>query len=167
METRNTNPTAEIGVESQAQPLRLSGMAAPDLECELSMEIEQVRTKESRGRVPGGSAVKLVRQKELRVILILMKANQRLGEHRAEGRISIQTIAGRICVHLQGRKIDLPAGRFLALQRGQHHDVESPEESAFLLIITWPAEKRDRECPARSLFSRDFSRPKLPAPTHH
>jgi len=166
METRNTKSTAEIGVESQAQPLRLSGMAAPELEFDLSTEIEQLRTKESRGRVPGRSSVTLVRQHDLRVILILMKANQRLGEHRAEGRISIQTIAGRICVHLQGRKIDLPAGRFLALQRGQHHDVESPEESAFLLIITWPAEKRDRECPARSLFSRDFSRQKLPAPTH-
>src|SRR5258708_35955762 len=141
METRNTKSTAEIGVESQAQPLRLSGMAAPELEFDLSMEIEQLRTKESRGRVPGRSSVTLVRQQDLRVILILMKANQRLGEHRAEGRISIQTIAGRICVHLQGRTIDLAAGRLLALQRGQHHAVKSLEEGAFLLTFTWPAER--------------------------
>lgn len=61
-------------------------------------------------------------------------------EHRAEGRIAIQTIAGRICLHLQGRKIDLSAGRLPALQCGQHHDVESPEESAFPPTIAWPAE---------------------------
>jgi quercetin dioxygenase-like cupin family protein len=131
-------------------------MAGPELEFDLTKEIEQLRTKESWGRLPGRSSVTLVRQRDLRVILVLMKANQRMGEHRAEGRISIQTIAGRICVHLQGRQIDLSAGRLLALQCGQHHDVESLEESAFLLTITWPAES------AVGSTRPDFSRETFP-----
>jgi quercetin dioxygenase-like cupin family protein len=141
METRNMKSPAATttDVESRPQPLQ-PRVAGPELEFDLSREIEQLRTRESWGCMPGRSSLTLVRQRDLRVILISMKANQRMGEHRADGRIAIQTIAGRICVHLQSRKIDLSAGRFLALQCGQHHDVESLEESAFLLIITWPAE---------------------------
>ena len=64
-----------------------------------------------------------------------MKANTRLDEHRAEGRISIHTLQGRICVHLQDQKLELLAGQLLALDCGLQHDVESLEESAFLLTI--------------------------------
>ena len=98
----------------------------------------------------------------MRVILIPMKANQRMIEHGAEGRIAIQTIAGRICLYLQGRKIDLSAGRLPAPQCGQHHDVESPEESVFPPTIAWPAEgatgtaRHDRS--ARETFPGDNSR---------
>ena len=67
-----------------------------------------------------------------------MKAGTRMGEHRAEGRISIHTLQGRICVHLRDQKLELPAGRLLALDCGLHHDVEALEESAFLLTISWP-----------------------------
>jgi quercetin dioxygenase-like cupin family protein len=67
-----------------------------------------------------------------------MKANTRMPDHRAESRISIHTLQGRICVHLRDQKIELPAGGLLALDCGLHHDVEAIEESAFLLTISWP-----------------------------
>jgi DNA-3-methyladenine glycosylase II len=41
-----------------------------------------------------------------------MKANTRMGEHRAEGRLSIHALHGRIRVHLKDQKIELGAGRF-------------------------------------------------------
>lgn len=125
-------------LESHAQLTRLPGLADPVLQFDLSKEIEQLRTKESWERVTGRSSETLVKQQDFRVILILMKANTRMGEHRAEGRISIHTLQGRICVHLRDQKIELPAGRLLALDCGLHHDVESLEESAFLLTISWP-----------------------------
>lgn len=139
-------------IESQVQMPRPPAAAKPELEFDLSKEIEQLRGKEPWGHVPGRSSVTLVGQRDLRVVLISMEANQRMGEHRAEGRIAIQTIAGRICVHLRDRKIDLSAGRLLALQCGQHHDVESLEESAFLLIITWPAESVTGNGSAHKIF---------------
>jgi quercetin dioxygenase-like cupin family protein len=125
-------------LESRAHLTRLPGLADPVLQFDLAKEIEQLRSKESWGRETGRSSETLVKQQDFRVVLILMKANTRMGEHRAEGRISIHTLEGRICVHLRDQKVELPAGGLLALDCGLRHDVESLEESAFLLTISWP-----------------------------
>jgi quercetin dioxygenase-like cupin family protein len=68
----------------------------------------------------------------------MMKAGSRIPDHQTEGRISIQTIRGRIVVRATGRTFDLPDGGLLALDRGLRHDVEALEDSAFLLTIAWP-----------------------------
>jgi quercetin dioxygenase-like cupin family protein len=133
------SPTTNCA-ESRAHLTRLPGLADPVLQFDLANEIEQLRTKESWGRETGRSSETLVKQQDFRVVLILMKANTRMDEHRAEGRISIHTLQGRICVHLQDQKVELPAGRLLALDCGLHHDVEALEESAFLLTISWSKE---------------------------
>lgn len=125
-------------VEGRAHLTRLPGLADPVLQFDLAKEIEQLRTKKSWELATGRSSETLVKQQDFRVILILMKANTRMDEHRAEGRISIHTLQGRICVHLRGQKLELPAGQLLALDCGLQHDVESLEESAFLLTIAWP-----------------------------
>jgi len=130
-------PTTDCA-ESRAHLTRLPGLADPVLQFDLSKEIEQLRTKESWKREAGRSSETLVKQQDFRLVLILMKAGTRMGEHRAEGRISIHTLQGRICVHLRDQKLELPAGRLLALDCGLHHDVEALEESAFLLTISWP-----------------------------
>jgi quercetin dioxygenase-like cupin family protein len=130
-------PTADCA-ESRSHLTRLPGLADPVLQFDLAKEIEQLRTKESWGRETGRSSETLVKQQDFRVILILMKANTRMREHRAEGRISIQALHGHLRVHLQDQKLELPAGRLLALDCGLPHDVEALEESAFLLTIAWP-----------------------------
>jgi quercetin dioxygenase-like cupin family protein len=124
--------------ESSANLPRLPELADPVLQFDLSKEIEKLHTKESWGREAGRSSETLVKQDDFRVVLISMKAQTRMGEHRAEGRISIQTLQGRICIHLRDQKIELPAGRLLALDCGLYHDVESLEDSAFLLTMSWP-----------------------------
>jgi quercetin dioxygenase-like cupin family protein len=131
-------PTTTDCLEGRSHLTRLPGLADPVLQFDLAKEIDQLRTKESWGLVTGRSSETLVKQQDFRVILILMKPNTRMVEHRAEGRISIHMLQGRICVHLQSEKVELPAGRLLVLDCGLHHDVESLEESAFLLTIAWP-----------------------------
>ncbi|HXU14833.1 MAG TPA: hypothetical protein VN708_06860, partial [Terriglobales bacterium] len=58
-------------------------------------------------------------------------------QHRAEGRISIQQLKGRLRIHLADRKLDVSAGHLLALDCGVLHDLEAIEESALLLSISW------------------------------
>jgi len=130
-------PTTDCA-ESHVQLTRLPGLADPVLQFDLAKEIEQLRTKESWGRETGRSSETLVKQQDFRVTLILMKANTRMAEHKSDGRISIHTLQGQICVHLRDQKIELSAGRLLALDCGLHHDVEALQESAFLLTIAWP-----------------------------
>jgi hypothetical protein len=66
-----------------------------------------------------------------------MKGGTRMRQHKAEGRISIQQLKGRACIHLAHSKVNVSAGHLLTLDCGVLHDVEALEESALLLTISW------------------------------
>jgi quercetin dioxygenase-like cupin family protein len=111
-------------------------LAAALLTFDLTREIEQLR---SEGRWQSGHTAKtLAKYPDLRVVLIVMKAGGRLEKHRAEGRISVQTLDGKIRFNTAERSVELPAGQMLTLERSISHDVESTVDSAFLLTIAWP-----------------------------
>jgi len=110
----------------------------PILPFGLNSEIEQLRGENAwQG---GRNSKTLVKHPDFRVVLTVLKSNARLHEHKAAGRISVQTIAGHIRMHVQDKLFDLPAGHMLALERALPHDVEALEDSAFLLTIAWSEE---------------------------
>ena len=117
---------------------RLPQLAQPLLQFDLPVEIEHLRREESWQWGTGRSSKTLVKQPDLRIVLVAMKAHTEMKEHRAEGRISIQTIAGHLRLKLSDAIVELPAGHLLALDRGITHDVEALVESSFLLTISWP-----------------------------
>jgi quercetin dioxygenase-like cupin family protein len=85
----------------------------------------------------GHTARTLVRETDLRVVLVVMKAGGTIKEHRANETASIHVLTGRVCVGLRDRSVDLPGGRLLMVERGLPHDVEAKEESALLLTLGW------------------------------
>ena len=86
----------------------------------------------------GRAAKTLVKYDDLRVVLTALAAGRRIAEHRTEGRISIQGVAGRIRVHAEAKTFELGPGTLLALDGGVTHDVEAlDQDSAFLLTIAW------------------------------
>jgi quercetin dioxygenase-like cupin family protein len=117
---------------------RLPQLAQPILHFNLLREIRSLRKQESWSRRSGRSSKTLVKHRDFRLVLVEMKAGTVMKEHRAEGRISIHTLAGRLRVKLANRVVELPAGELLALDCGMPHDVEGVTESAFLLTISWP-----------------------------
>ena len=118
-------------------------MAEPLLQFDLREELEQLRREDSWQRETGRSSKTLAKYPDFRIILVLMKAKTQMNEHRAEGRISIHHLLGRICIHLPDQKVNLSAGQLLVLDCGMVHDVEALEESAFLLTVSWPKGHRD------------------------
>jgi len=66
-----------------------------------------------------------------------------MSQHKAEGRVSIQQLKGRVCLHLVDRTASISAGDLLVLDCGVLHDVEALEESALLLTISWRRQKSD------------------------
>jgi quercetin dioxygenase-like cupin family protein len=86
----------------------------------------------------GHSARTLVKHDDLRVVLIALARAARMGEHVADARASIQTVAGSVRVWIGERAVALPLGSLLVLDRGITHDVEALEESAILLTLAWP-----------------------------
>lgn len=59
-------------------------------------------------------------------------------KHKADARISIHGLRGRLQVHLPEKTVELSAGHLLLLEKSFPHDVDALEESAFLLSISWP-----------------------------
>ena len=117
---------------------RLPQLAKPQLHFNMLEEIRQLRQQESWRRGTGRSSKTLVKYPDFRLVLVAMKSNTIMKEHRAEGRISIHTLIGRLRVRMGKEVVDVPAGQLLALDCGIPHDVEATKESAFLLTISWP-----------------------------
>ena len=136
---------------SQAQASRRSGaghesiegtLSGPLLQFDLAGELDQLHRDESWLQPTGRSSKTLVKHPDLRIVLIAMKGNTRMHEHSAAGRISVHSLNGHIRLRLPDQVVDLPAGRLLALDQCVPHDVEATEDSAFLLTLSWPPEKK-------------------------
>src|ERR1700694_674114 len=126
--------------ESQPRPVghksidgTLSGSV---LQFNLASELDQLHRDEAWLHPTGRSSKTLVKHPDLRIVLIAMKANTRMHEHTAAGRISVHSLYGRIHVHLPKQVVDLPAGHLLALDQCVPHDVEAAEDSFFLLTLS-------------------------------
>lgn len=131
------NEAAKKAVPSAA--LRAPGnLEGPMLSFDVNAEIERLRAENAwQG---GRNSKTLVKHPDFRVVLTVLQSKARLHEHKAAGRITVQTVKGHIRMHVQDRTFDLPQGNLLALDRGVAHDVEALEDSAFLLTIAWPEE---------------------------
>ena len=118
---------------------RLPELAISISQFDLRQEIRLLRKEESWQRGTGRSSRTLVKQQDFRIVLVLMKAKTRLTEHRANARISIQTVLGRIRVRVRSENmVELPVAGLLALDSSIAYDIEALRESAFLLTISWP-----------------------------
>jgi quercetin dioxygenase-like cupin family protein len=109
-------------------------LAAPVLRFDLQEELDQLRHQEG---YPTGAPTgrTLVKEPDLRVVLMALKTGGRLEKHDASGPISIQAIEGHLRLLLPDQTVELDAGQLLALEPGIPHDVEATEDSAFLLTI--------------------------------
>lgn len=108
---------------------------------------QEMRQEEAYSR-EGHTARTLVREQDVRVVLIAMKAGSRIAKHTTRETTSIQTLAGHLRLQLprlarqhEDRIVDLPVGRLLVLARGNEHDVEAVGDSALLVTFGWEDEE--------------------------
>ena len=136
-----------LGQTSGTEERPAQQLAAPVLIFNLAEEIERLKREEAWRRTDQ-NAKTLVKEPDLRIVLVVMKQKGRLLDHHAPTRISIQTISGSVLIHLPGQTVRLPAGSVMALEGDVAHDVEALEESAFLLTISWPNGQSSTSPPA-------------------
>ena len=133
------HPPGETTGTGERPPQQLTGLV---LAFDLAREVAQLH-REAAWLHGGRNAKTLIKEPDLRVVLVALRAGGRLEEHRAAGRISVQTLAGHVRLHAAGTEVDLPTGRLVSLEREVPHAVEALEESAFLLTIAWQGEHAD------------------------
>jgi quercetin dioxygenase-like cupin family protein len=80
----------------------------------------------------------LVKYPDLRIVLVALRAGGTLHEHRTSGRISIQTLLGKVTLHLRNEMLEIPAGQLVTLDHDLVHDVVAEVNSVFLLTIVLP-----------------------------
>jgi quercetin dioxygenase-like cupin family protein len=120
------------------EPLsRLPELDRPVLQSNLPAEIENLHHTEAWQREIGRSSKTLMNSPACGILLVAMKQNTETKEHRVDGKITIQTLAGHLRLQLPDRTVQLPAGHLLMLDRGIPHDIQAVEESAFLLTMSW------------------------------
>jgi quercetin dioxygenase-like cupin family protein len=121
----------------------LAALTAPMLTFNLKAEMERLRQQEhwlKDGRI----SETLVKYSDFRIVLILMKPGTMMQEQKADARISIQGLSGRVVVQLPEKTVELSSGDLLVLEKCLPHDVRAIEDSAFLLSISWPhGDKRE------------------------
>ena len=90
----------------------------------------------------GHYAKTLFKKSDFRMVLISMERDAAIREHHADGTISVQVLKGSIRFTAEGIARDLFPGSILTLGASIKHEVESLDESAFLLTISWPDSER-------------------------
>lgn len=109
---------------------------------ELNHEIEVLKSG-TQYATTGQAARTLFKRPELRVVLIVLRANSDLKEHRTNQPVSIQTLTGAIRVTLPERAIEQAVGGLIVIESGVVHDVIALEDSAFLLSMPWSDHAED------------------------
>lgn len=105
---------------------------------DLATELARLRDEEPWRR-SGRHTRTLIKDAGLRVVLIALRAEARLEEHHAPGRITIHALDGHLQVGVARQTIGLRRGQIVTIGPAIRHEVEALEESAFLLTIAWPA----------------------------
>ena len=123
--------------ELSTREQELADLTAPLLTFNLEKEIERLR-REEHWLKDGRISETLVKYSDFRIVLILMQAGTVMREHKADARISIHGLSGRLMVQLPEKTVELSTGDLLVLEKCLPHDVSAVEESAFLLSISWP-----------------------------
>lgn len=130
-------PRDRDAAPSAADPpldVRPHTLAAPMLRFDLRTEIDEVRKQDSyhTGHPTGRT---LVKEPDLRIVLMALRAGARLEEHRASGPISIQALEGALRLRVGEGHTELMPGSLLMVEAGVPHDVEASEDAVFLLTI--------------------------------
>ncbi len=84
----------------------------------------------------GRTARTLIKDRSLRVTLHLLAPGGAIGEHHADGPITVQVLRGEMTFHAAGRDFHMTRGDLLALDTGIVHSLESRHGAAFLLTVS-------------------------------
>ncbi len=114
------------------------GRPTPEGIFDLAAVDSELRASEAYIR-NGHTAHTLVREDDLRIVAVVMKAGACMAEHHAKETATVHGLSGHVRLRLPETTTDVGPGQLLVLERGIQHDVEAIVDSAFLLTLGWSA----------------------------
>lgn len=109
------------------------------IECSTTYDLTAVATElraEAAYGQMGHAARTLVREDDLRIVVIAMRAGAVIPEHQTSDTLALQVVTGNVRLTLaDGGSRELTGAQLLVLKGGVRHAVEALEESALLLTL--------------------------------
>ena len=118
-------------------PAAVEEPGPPSWRFDFSHEIDGLKSTEF-WKSEDRTAKTLFKDRNLRVVLTLMKAGAVLKEHKADGNVSIHVLRGRVRVKLDHNTAEFEQGQMMILSAGVFHSVEALDETAFVIFISAP-----------------------------
>jgi uncharacterized protein (DUF2249 family)/quercetin dioxygenase-like cupin family protein len=78
----------------------------------------------------------LMNEPGYRMVLLSMRAGQRIPEHASKGMVTVQAILGHITLYAGPFPDELYAGEVICIESGMSHRIEAIEDSALLVLST-------------------------------
>lgn len=103
---------------------------------DLAAEIAKMRHGRDWERT-GHNAKTLSKEPHLRIVLTALRQGETVREQMIEERISIQTVTGKMRLHLPGKTFNLPPQHLIVVEPGVKYTLEALEDSAYLLSVSW------------------------------
>jgi quercetin dioxygenase-like cupin family protein len=122
---------------NDATPNRPEGervLSAQLVEMNLENFINQLKS-EKAWKESDRNAVTIFKSETMRIVLLGFHENAILKEHKANGKISVQVIEGKINFSTEQDNVVLEKGQMIALQDNIVHKVVALKESFFLLTL--------------------------------
>lgn len=112
----------------------------------LSIDLPASILELKREGTPSGSrnAMTLVKHKDFRVVLSVMKAGTKLARHTVRGTVLIEVLSGNVRIGILDATLDATAGQIISLDPNLPHEVQAAEDTTLLITIAWPG----HSCPA-------------------
>jgi quercetin dioxygenase-like cupin family protein len=108
--------------------------APPARSFDLSAAAAELATDPTATSSHGHRQKMLYRHGGTSISLFLFDAGAGLKQHRTNGTVIIQALAGRLTIHADDARHDLPAGNVLVMSPGVVHDVYAQHEPARMLL---------------------------------
>ena len=83
----------------------------------------------------GHTARTLVRERDLRIVLVVMRTGGKIAEHRAHETASVQVLSGHIRLRVENQLVHLKPGMLLVIPPDHRHEVDALADSAFVLTL--------------------------------
>ena len=83
--------------------------------------------------------VVLANEPDVRLLLLCLRAGQRVPEHSAAGSITVQSVTGRATFYDGEEACEMFAGSLVRLEAGQPHSVEAHTDAALLVTLIKPS----------------------------
>ncbi|HYM51495.1 MAG TPA: cupin domain-containing protein [Candidatus Limnocylindrales bacterium] len=123
------------GMSERRQEIRRA-VTAPVLQIDLAAKLRELR-EQPGFQSSDHAAMTLVKEPDFRIVLIALKQGGLLKEHRADARLSIQALEGRVRLRLPDQPRELSPGQLVVLEPNVPHELEALQPSACLLTIAW------------------------------